>query len=69
MIWALVSWLYLSGMGVTYAIDRHSYTLFWFSIVILMLWPLWATLVGLWWCWLAVRDAITHRQAEEITND
>jgi len=69
MLWLLLAWLYLTGMGLTYAMDAPSYTLFWFSAVILLLWPVWVTLLGLWLCWLSLREAVNPNKHEELTND
>jgi hypothetical protein len=69
MIWLILAWLYLTGMGLTYALDANSYTLFWFTVVILLLWPVWVTLIGLWWCGMALRDLIADKPDEELTND
>ena len=56
MIWILLAWLYFAGIGVTYAVDPPSYTLFWFSLVLLVLWPFWVTIIGICWCWQAARE-------------
>jgi hypothetical protein len=65
MMWILLLWLYLAGMGATFAIDRSSWTLFWFTVVMLGLWPVWVTLVALRWCWTSFRDRNKQVQHEQ----
>jgi len=56
MTWFIITWFYLAGMGLTYAIDDSDSPLFWFTTVLLVFWPLWATIIALWFVWLAIKE-------------
>lgn len=56
MTWFIISWFYFAGMGATYAIDDSSSQLFWFTAILLIFWPLWVTLVFLWFLFVAIRE-------------
>jgi len=55
MIWFLL-WLYFCGMAAVYAIDAQHFTLFWFTFIILVFWPIWVTIISLWFMFLTVRE-------------